>query len=245
MPIKVIPVRENFLGMSYGDWAAEWDNWLMSEDPERNLRNDIIFLRGNLDYNPVASADRFPRYMAPKSELTLVGKNGLLLFSNSGILIPVLTARYSLGDLYDGRRIDDPLGLRDAVNRDTDESLNVYAVIMDRGNKGKYIPIVEDINDYRIESPMYKLVIGPRARLKDSGEIPSDPGTYDSIIGGFFLIVRCMPRGRYRLKFGGDGRGKYGTHSTYDITVLSKRRRMTNDASNEVASKGSLRTARG
>lgn len=237
MTVNVVPVKENYLGMAYGEWAAVWDNWLMSEDPDRNVRNDIIYLRGNLDYKPVALGDRFPRYMAPRSELTFVGRKRLLIFSNSGVLIPVLTARYSLGDLYDGKRIDDLMGLRDAVKRDTDESFNVYAVIRDLENRGRYAPIVQDINHYRIESPMYKLVIKPKANLKDSGEFLTDPGAYDSVIGGFFIIVRYLPKGRYRLKFGGEGRGRYSTHSTYDIAVLNKRRSMTNDNSNGVASK--------
>ena len=51
------------------------------------------------------------------------------------VFIPVPAARYSLGDIYDGKRIKDELALRQAVNRDSDESLNIYAMIMSHGQK--------------------------------------------------------------------------------------------------------------
>ena len=68
----------------------------------------------------------------------------------------------------------------------------------------KSSPIVDDINDYRIESPMYNLIIGSRARFRNVAEAPSDPGDINGIIGGFFLILRSIPLGKYRIKFGGE-----------------------------------------
>ena len=143
-------------------------------NPDQGNRKDIVFLRGNLDYRSVAPGEEFPRYIPPRSNLSLTGNNGIEIFSNTAVFIPVLTARYSLGDIYDGKRIKDELALRQAVNRDSDESLNIYAMIMSHGQKSS--PIVDDINDYRIESPMYNLIIGSRARFRNVAEAPSDPG---------------------------------------------------------------------
>ncbi len=131
-------------------------------------------------------------------------------------------------------RIEDELALREAVNRDSDESLNIYAIIMSHGRKSS--PIVYDSNEYRIESPMYNLIIGLKSRFRNGGEAPSDPGEYNSIMGGFFLIVRSMQVGQYRIKFGGVGRGNYATHSTYDISVRDKRRNLVSDVSNQLDS---------
>jgi hypothetical protein len=229
MDIEVVPIKENYLGMSYGVWAGIWDNWLMSENPDTNVRKDILFLRGNLDYKPVASHRYAPRYMSPSSGLMFTAKD--MIFANTAIIIPALTARYSLGDVYDGRTIKDELSLREAVNRDTDESLNVYATIKNLRNGGELSSIVDDLNDFRIESPMYKLKVHPRGKLIKTSETMSDPGIFYSVIGGFFLIIKSLPKGRYRIRFGGEGRGRYSTHSIYDISVHSTRTNRIQDTS--------------
>ena len=71
--MRWFPSKENFQGMSYGDWATTWDNWLMSDNPDQGNRKDIVFLRGNLDYRSVAPGQAFPRYIPPRSDLSLIG----------------------------------------------------------------------------------------------------------------------------------------------------------------------------
>jgi hypothetical protein len=233
MKIDVIPLSQNFRGMSYGQWATVWDKWLMSDDPDSSIRKDILFLRGNIDYKSVGFGHKSPRFMHHSSILDRSGKYGESIFSNTAIFIPVLTSRYSLGDIYDGRRITDEVGLRDAVNRDTDESLNMWAIITDLKNL-KSSNIVDDLHEYRLESPAYKLSIASRARLRKRTESSTRPGIYDSIVAGFFLLVRRLPVGRYRLRFGGEGRGKYCTDSIYDVSVKGVRKSIASDTSSRL-----------
>jgi hypothetical protein len=228
--IDVIPISQNFRGMSYGQWATVWDNWLMSEDPDSNVRKDILFLRGNLDYSPVGVGHKNPRFMRHNSILDRSGKYGESIFSNTAVFIPVLTSRYSLGDIYDGRRITDKVGLRDAVNTDTDESLKIWAVITNLKNQ-KSSPIVDDLHEFRLESPAYKLTIATKGKLRNKTEFFTKPGIYDSIVAGFFLLIRRLPVGRYRLRFGGEGRGKYHTDSMYDLSVRGVRKGIVSDTS--------------
>lgn len=230
MNIDVVPPSQNYRGMSYGEWAIEWDRWLMSEDPDRKIRKDILFLRGHLDYKPVSSGFNVPRFMNFNSFLDRTGEKGEKIFRNTAVLVPLLTARYSLGDIYDGKRIDCETQLRDAINKDTDESLRAWAVIQQLNSK-KPRKIVPDINGFRIESRLYKLQIPAKSKLRNKMECTAHPGVYDSIIGGYFVIIKSLPEGRFRITFGGEGRGRYSTCSIYDISVNSERRQGIEDFS--------------
>jgi hypothetical protein len=231
--IDIVPVNENFRGLSYGQWAAIWDNWLMSEDPDNSARKDILFLRGNIDYRPVASVNGLPRFLDRRSTFTRTGENAEMIFDSTAILIPVLTARYSIGDIYDGRKIKDEYELRGAVNRDTDESLAIWATIMHDKKTSK---IADDLNTYRIESPLFKLSISHKSKLRLRTQDPSEPGIYDSVVGGFFLIIRSFAEGNYRIQFGGRGRGNYSTNSIYDIAVRGKRKDVVKDSTMQIIS---------
>lgn len=219
--VDVVPISENFRGLSYGEWAVIWDNWLMSEDPDSAIRMDILFLRGNLDYMSVSSNNDFPRFSDSPAVLNRTDQNAEMIFENTAILIPVLTAQYSVGDIYDGRKLDNEYELRDAVNRDSDESLRMWATIANEGKKSR---IVRDLNEYRIESPLFHLLIPANSRLRVRTQDAVKPGLYDTVVGGFFLIIRSLPKGKYRIQFGGNGRGNYSTNSAYDIHVKGPRK---------------------
>ena len=156
MKVDVVPVHENFRGLSYGEWATIWDNWLLSEDPDIAVRKDILFLRGNLDYTSVTPNNAFPRFLDSSAALIKTDQNTEIIFENTAILIPVLTAQYSIGDIYDGKKLYNEYELRDAVNRDSDESLRIWATITHKRGKSR---IVNDLNRYRIESPLFHLSI--------------------------------------------------------------------------------------
>lgn len=231
MKVDVVSVYENFRGLSYGQWASIWDNWLMSEDPDNTIRKDILFLRGNLNYTPVATNTDFPRFSDPSNALIRTDQNAELIFENTAILIPVLTAQYSVGDIYDGRRLNDEHELRDAVNRDSDESLCVWATIT---HKKRTSRIVDDLKVYRVESPLFQLSIPVNSRLRLGTQDAVRPGTYYTVAGGFFLMIRSLPKGRYRLEFGGNGRGNYSTNSIYDIAVEGLRKNTVMDNTTKI-----------
>ena len=224
--VDVVPIHENFRGLSYGEWATIWDNWLLSEDPDSAVRKDIFFLRGNLDYTSVTSNNDFPRFSDPSAALIKTDQNAEIIFANTAIFIPVLTAQYSIGDIYDGKKLDNENELREAVNRDSDESLCLWATITHKGRKSR---IVNDLNKYRIESPLFHLAIPSNSSLRLGTQDAVKPGLYDTVVGGFFLIIRSLPRGKYRIEFGGNGRGNYNTNSIYDIDVKGLRKSMVID----------------
>jgi len=226
--VDVIPVNENFKGLSYGLWASIWDNWLLSEDPENTNRKDIVFLRGNLNYSPVSSNSEYPRFSDSSGALVRIGHNAEVIFEDTAIFIPILTAQYSLGDIYDGKRLNNEQELREAVNRDSDESLCLWATLTANKRASK---IVNDLRKFRIESPLFKLVITNKSKLSGRTQDAAKPGIYDTVVGGFFVIIRSLPRGRYWLEFGGRGRSNYNTNSIYEITAHGLRSNVIADNS--------------
>jgi len=50
MKPSVLPYWQTFKGLSYGEWAAIWTNWFLSKDVDSYNGQDILFLRGHVNY---------------------------------------------------------------------------------------------------------------------------------------------------------------------------------------------------
>ena len=70
MHIDIVQPNENFGGLSYGEWAAEWNKCLFSEDPDTYDGSNVLFLRGNVDYRPISKSKSSPRHIDLKLYLT-------------------------------------------------------------------------------------------------------------------------------------------------------------------------------
>ena len=147
MPINaanIIAPEANYHGMSYGDWVAEWCNWLCSARPFYNGTSDVIFLKeGYLGYDSdkMTSIQNIREYDYPGSRVlkemeratetrSLYNRVGLqdgtnlgeLITLDTAIFIPILTSMVWRGSTYDGRSIDTLEDMKDAVRKDTDET---------------------------------------------------------------------------------------------------------------------------
>jgi hypothetical protein len=216
LKLEIILPWENFRGMSYGDWIAAWYQWLLSERPEYN-GEDILFLRGNVNYRPVGGNEGGPQHIDPKGK----HEGSEEIDECTAILIPILTSHLSLGDYYNGKKITSIPDLRETTNKDTNGG-SIWATIEKKG--GKAMSIVSDLKDYRFESPLFFLLIPRNSKLRKQMDIIPKPGNYHTIIVGYFIIIKSLPMGTYRLKFGGTNGSAYHTNSLYDIKVIKKRK---------------------
>ena len=87
-------------------------------------------------------------------------------------------------------------------------------------------PIVDDLKDYRAESPLFKLVVSPENQLKDKMEVALGPNTYDAVTDGYWILIKSLPSSEqpYQIHFEAKGRGAVSYSSTYDIVVKSSMR---------------------
>lgn len=231
MKLDTVLPSESFRGMSYGDWVASWNQWLVSENPSYS-GEDILFLRGNVNYRSVGgNEDDGPRYLDPKAVYDRTKDNGETIYEGTAILIPILTSHFSIGDFYNGRKITTIPYLRYATNKDTDGG-SVWATIMKKGNKAT--KIVSDLKEYRFESPLYLLSVPRNSKLRKKMDYPPKPGSYHAITVGYFIIIKYLKAGTYRLRFGGTNGSAYHTNSLYDINVLKKRKDNIIDKSDHI-----------
>ena len=84
---------------------------------------------------------------------------------------------------------------------------------------------------FKMESPLFQLRVPTNSILNQLQDEPLKPGTYYAVIGGYFLLIKKLPKSKYCISFGAEGPGEYSTRSIYDIEVYSAASRITKDVS--------------
>jgi hypothetical protein len=214
MPLvyKVHPVNENYKGRSYGEWVATWTNWLLSDQADYAEANDVLFLRGNIGY--YQDLDKF---------YNKTNENAETIYTGTAVLLPIINTFLTIGGYYEGSKIESEIGLRYAVNRTVHAGTAAWAKIKLR-NGTNNVTDIPNLLGYYVESPLFKLFVSERSKFLDKFDEPFEPGVYDAITGGYFMLLTDLDADIYRVRFGGKGKGNYITDSIYDIIVLGSRR---------------------
>jgi hypothetical protein len=214
--LKILGPHESYKGRTYSEWIEEWSNLLVSATPDYTSGAEMLFLRGNLDYESDQSGSRFVK---PGKFLDKTGNLADTIYKNTALFIPVMTAMFSLNDPYESIQLLDEEGLRYAVRRDISEGGKVW--LRYKTSKGGYQPVIRNgnVKDYYFETAMFTLRVSKDSPLLGKFESPMDPAEYQTVQGGYFVILTDLSPGDYRFHFGGFGRGYYYTDAVYDIKV--------------------------
>ena len=216
---NVHPINENYKGRSYGDLVATWSNWLFSDQTDYTEANDILFLRGSIgDYQDL---DKFYN----KTDL-----NAETIYRGTAVLLPIICTYLTIGSHYEGSRIESEVGLRNAVNRTVLAGGAAWAKIKLLNDTGDSQDIVSNLLDYYVETPLFRLFVSEQSQLRDKIDEPLEPGVYDAITGGYFVLLKDFDSDIYRIRFGGKGKGNYFTDSIYDIMILDSGRQTPREA---------------
>jgi hypothetical protein len=238
----IVPPNQNFRGMSYGEWGAEWWKWLLSsKNPDYSKGDPVLFLRGAFDYEQVGEQRR-PKRKPPHYDRT--GDKKIEIFEGTAIFFPVIEAEFNEEhpDPDDrGEKITTEAKMRYFARRDIDEGGPMKATIK-KGN-GTPTKIVDDLKDYRAESPLFKLVVSGESPIKDYLEVLPKDGTFDAVADGYWILIRSLPPSDepYQIHFEAKGRGDYSNSATYDITVKPKPPSSVEDKSDILVTGNSLR----
>jgi hypothetical protein len=236
---RIVRPEQSYKGMSYGDWVARWTNWVFSDDPDSTeVQGDVLFLRGNLKYSQdLAKADRMGLFMAGEEKKAVdrwspfydrTGDSSIVISDDTAIFIPVLTDTEFFGGASELRTMTTEEQVRNIARIDTDESGAIWAIIESSDGRGSGPLCRDDLRNYRIMSRVFKLWFSEsNPYWKDIIQYPINPGEYDAVTDGFFILLRSLPEGSYRIRFGGKGRlsHDYRTDSVYDIHVSAAYRR--------------------
>lgn len=214
--------KEVFRGLTYGQWVGVWYNNLMSDYPDIFYREgkSIAFLRGNVEYaygkqeDPENPQNRIFSSMTKEQKITIQ--------DDTAVFIPVISTMLVLGDDSQGKVMNDELSLRYAARRDTVNGGPVGAQIVKRnlgtGAVKRLVP--NELDEYYIETPLFPLLVSPSSSIRKTIEEPLEPGPYQALVAGIFVIIYDIEPGKYRIAFYGRGVGRYTTRSVYDIDVL-------------------------
>lgn len=253
MAIKIVEPNENFRGMSYGDWIEIWSNWLFSGFPNYVADEDILFCRGFLEFAGSPYDITQQQYIVetprggdgkPTRDIIRTTERRLLLNKDkdcevdlsdrvptgTAIFVPLLTAMYSIGNKYEGRTLDNEFDVRRAVMKDTYESREVFFKVRKPESSRPKIKLVPD---YRFETRLFTIRISESSPFIGYQREEIQPGDYESVAGGYFVIMSDLPEGNYTIEFGGKGRDGYRTRTVHRIEVLGERRDLTKDTSSE------------
>jgi hypothetical protein len=92
-----------------------------------------------------------------------------------------------------------------AARKDISEGGLMWTTIRNK-SETKPRKIVSNLKDYLIESPEFSLILSHNSTLRDKMEYSWDPGTYQCVTVGYYLLS-YLPMSVYHIKFGGKGRG--------------------------------------
>ena len=85
---------------------------------------------------------------------------------------------------------------------------------------------------------MFRLKVSDKNPFLKTLELSLEPGEYDAVVVGYFILITHIDPGSYRIQFGAKGRGDYRTDAIYDIYVQSKLTNTSRDVSQLPARKG-------
>lgn len=195
--------RETVLGKSYGEWSAQWWQWLVAIPAGSNpilqsgpvncalgQRGPVIFLPGTLGGGPILRSCTVP-------EKALFFPLVNLVAINTPLPDPQLTV---------------------AEKRTFADSTISLACNLQATLNG--VPLVHSLTIARAQSPTFSLLAGPDDLLgRDPGEL--DP---ESVSDGYWIMVPPLSPGAHTLQFSGalcspPGTPFFEVDVTYSLTV--------------------------
>jgi hypothetical protein len=231
--MKILGKNESYIGRSYSEWIESWSNLLVSDSPDYPSGNEMLFLRGSIDYKTDPSGVRFKE---PGKFFDKTGNLGETIYRDTALFIPLISALYTMNEPYEGRPLLDEEALRYAVRKDISEGGNMW-LRFKSNTQPTYKPVVlpkVKYEDFYFETAKFTLNVSRNSPLVAQFEYPYTPNNYEAVQGGYFVILYDLKPGTYRFNFGGFGRGFYYTAGVYDITVLNETlRNLANDISNQ------------
>jgi hypothetical protein len=214
-----------YRGQTYGNYLCEWLRVLHSARPMfAGYPREICFLSGNNSY--VTNTSTGERTQSQKFQNLAENKDGTFRGLHLSPITPIfLTAQctfYSVGERldYEGNVLQSFQDCQFICRRDMQMSPSRYCTLKKDGSA----PI--DLFDKLcyVETPPFSLTVSENGPMRERFEKPIEPGTYDTFAAAWALMLNTndkspLPDGKYRLQYGGVGRGDYKSDTVVDFKV--------------------------
>ncbi len=219
---NILKENESFRGMTYGDFLREWLMWLHSSSPIfRGNRHEICYVHGNLSY--IYDRETGIRKQAEPFQNRARSRNifrGDVIFDDTPIFVPARSSFYSVGEVYyqDNRKLESIADCQYICRRDLNEGGPSWCRVQKiEGDKVKDTNLDQKL--CYVETPSFEMTVTQNSPLREHLEMPIKPGTYPTFTAANALMIKSLSEGKYRLQYGGYGRGNYFSDSMYDFIV--------------------------
>lgn len=216
-----------YRGLTYGHYLSEWLKMLHSDSPfYRGYPGEICYLSGN--YSFVYDKDNGKRKQSDEFQNKARNRDGtyrgLIIYQDTAIFVPVNSSFYSVRERhpYDGGILQSIADCQFVCRRDVNEGISHYCTLQKKGEEE--LNLFADVHYY--ESPSFSLTVTENSPMRESIEMPIEPGTYDTFVAAYGIMLNAsdkpennLPEGEYRIRYGNVGRGTYKSDSVQDLIV--------------------------
>ncbi|MFI5405356.1 MAG: hypothetical protein ACHQ1D_02455 [Nitrososphaerales archaeon] len=186
----IVPPSQNYKGLSYGEWAVIFWNWLFSNQTQSG---PVYFLRGNVDNEPAIV----------KKE-----NSEVMIFSDRGVFFPIICTIYS--------KLNHPT-ITNSIERrknaaDSQKHPKLLRAKIDNS-------VISDLRRYYAETPEFTVDISKYNILRMKFDPPIPPGKAPAVSAGYWLLVKSLPVGKHRIEFEGIHKDGFRTFGQYTLNV--------------------------
>ena len=222
----ILKPNETLNGLGYGDYAQRLLNQTCSEAPDSfNKDAGILFLRGSLrpSYSSTTSNNVPPGCTLELNDPSVVLKRtspfSHVISQTDAVCLSPMYSFFSRGQRYGGEILDNLEKIYNAARKDMRESPLIFVNIT--SPEGELYTIQDLRTKYWIETRDFTLSIPEKSLLANQFDTPLIPGTeyQNTVIVGYFVVLKNLSKGRWRFDFGGYGTNDYVTHSMMDVEV--------------------------
>jgi hypothetical protein len=213
-----LAILENFdvfRGRTFGEWTADWWNWVISADPAYWQDGPIHFLR------PGFSRDDKGKTIFDSK----VSSDTEVAYSDQAILLPVLN---TMVDSKHFAYLDSPEKRRHEVRSDNDYSPHLQKKSFTIDDESLFDNNGKDWSSLRVESPEFILSVpdvAPGVSNKDLFDYPLNyPGDHRAVADGYWVFIQNLPKHgeRYKIEWTSKGIHGYSTSAEYKIRVRDR-----------------------
>jgi hypothetical protein len=189
----IVPPNWIYKGLSYGNWAATWWNWLFSNQEQVGL---VYFLRGNVDL---------------ERGIVRTGRNELTIYSDTAIFFPIICTITSR--LVFPNAVNEMVRRKESAERQREPS-RLMVTIDDIE--------IPNLHEYYAESPEFILDVPESSPLRNYFEPVVRSGKGEAVTAGYWILTKPLPTGKHRIKFEGRHQDGFTTTGDYSVRVIKR-----------------------
>jgi hypothetical protein len=207
---EIISPRSNYLGLSYGEWARNWMNWLVSKDPDSNNNGPVVYIRG------VDFAKEYSLY----GHFIRVEKDRLRMSLDQALLCPMMACYIDVRHHTNAETHEKRLSkvFRLVINGDYPPDQKQFSI------EGNSFPI--SLEEFLVVTPEFKLHVPSPTYENTLGSILDVPlifeGDWDCVVGGYYVLIKPRKVGKQIIALNATAEDGYHIESIVEVEVFDE-----------------------